>query len=109
MVRAANDAFRHGKPDDAAALIAKGEPLSSEVLSVPRPTLAAVESASDLDDLYGRMLLSNRHYVWAETLFQKNVARWKYWQPQTSETERRMKQAQTAVAECDRKIAQPAP
>jgi hypothetical protein len=66
-----------------------------------------MEAASDLDDLYGRMLLSNQHYVWAQTLFQKNLARWKYWQPQTPETARRMKQAEDAIAECERGIMTP--
>jgi len=106
LAREANDAFHKGKPDDAAALIEKGEPLESQVLSVNHPTLAATEAASDLDDLYGRMLLSNRHYVWAQSLFQKNLARWKYWKPQTPDTLTRMKQAEAAIAECERHIAE---
>jgi hypothetical protein len=61
-----------------------------------------MEAASDLDDLYGRMLLSNRHYEWAQFQFQKNLARWKYWKPQTPDTARRMEAAETAIAECDR-------
>lgn len=102
MARDAEAAFKRGKADDAAALIEKGEPIASDLLGVPRPTLEATEAASDIDDLYGRMLLSNRHYEWAQMQFQKNVARWKYWKPQTPETARRMQQAQAAVAECDR-------
>ena len=74
----------------------------TRLLSVPRPTLAAVEAASGLDDLYGRMLLSNRHYGWARLLFQKNLARWTNWQPQTAETVRRRKLAESQIAECDR-------
>jgi len=85
----AEAAFQQKKPDDAAALIEKAEPLSSEVLAVAKPSLTAMEAASDLDDLYGRMLLSNRHYEWAMFLFQKCSARWKYWQPQTEDTARR--------------------
>jgi hypothetical protein len=107
MNQQADALFRGGKPDDAAALIEKGEPLESQLLSVLHPTLAAMQAASDLDDLYGRMLLSNQHYVWAQSMFQKNVARWKYWQPRTPDTERRMKQAQDAVAECERGIMTP--
>ena len=102
MAREADAAFRGGKADDAAALIEKGEPIASDLLGVPRPTLAAAEATADLDDLYGRMLLSNRHYEWARFQFQKNFARWKYWRPQTPETTRRMQQAEAAVAECDR-------
>jgi hypothetical protein len=74
------------------------------LLSVQRPTLDAAEAASDLDDLYGRMLLANRHYGWARLQFQKNVARWKHWMPQTKETARRLKQAESAIAECDRRL-----
>jgi len=92
------------RPDDASALIEQGEPLESQVLSVLHPTLAATQAASDLDDLYGRMLLSNRHFVWAQTLFQKNLARWKYWQPQTDDTARRFKLAESQIAECERGI-----
>ena len=104
--RDANSAFDGGKPDQAAALITKAQPLVSRLLNVPHPSLAAAEGASDLDDLYGRMLLSNRHYAWAITLFEKNRARWKNWSPQTSETARRVKQAETEIAECDRHMAE---
>jgi hypothetical protein len=106
MNREANEFFRKGKSDEAAALIEKGEPLSSRLLSVPQPTLAATEAASDLDQLYGQMLLSNKNYGWARLLFQKNVARWKHWMPQTPETASRLKQAESAIAECDRRISE---
>ena len=59
-----------------------------------------------LDQLYGRMLLSNHRYGWARLQFQKNLARWKHWQPQTPETERRLKLAQASIAECDKHISQ---
>lgn len=95
--------FRSHKPDEAASMIMKGQPLMHSLLAVPKPNLAAMEAASDLDDLYGRMLLSNEHPVWARQFFQKNVARWKNWQPQTQETARRMKVAADAIAECDRR------
>ncbi|MES1260641.1 MAG: hypothetical protein ABUS49_02810 [Acidobacteriota bacterium] len=104
--REAESLFQRGKPDDAAARIQQGEPLASRLLSVPRPTLQATEAASDLDQLYGRMLLSNRRYGWARLQFQKNLARWKHWQPSTPETERRLRLAQAAIAECDRHITE---
>ena len=100
--REAEGLLRSGKADQAAALITKGQPMMTRLLSVPRPTLAALEAASGLDDLYGRMLLSNRHYGWARLLFQKNLARWTNWQPQTAETVRRRKLAESQIAECDR-------
>lgn len=106
MNRQAEEFFRSGKGDDAAALIEKGEPLSDRLLSVPKPTLAATEAASDLDQLYGQMLFSNRNYGWARLLFQRNVARWKTWKPQTPETSRRLKLAESAIAECDRHISE---
>ena len=104
MNREADSAFAAGKSDQAAALIEKGQPLVARLLAVPNPTLEASVAASDLDDLYGRMLLSNRHYGWARLLFQKNLSRWKHWQPQTPETARRLQQAESAIAECDRHI-----
>ncbi len=106
MNREADSAFAGGKADQAAALIEKGQPLVARLLAVPNPTLEATVAASDLDDLYGRMLLANRHYGWARLLFQKNLARWKHWQPQTPETARLLKRAESAIAECDRHIVE---
>jgi hypothetical protein len=100
--REAESLLRSGNMDQAAAMITKGQPMGSRLLSIPRPTLAAMEAASDLDDLYGRMLLGNRHYGWARLVFQKNVARWSNWKPQTQETARRRKLAEAGIAECDR-------
>jgi hypothetical protein len=104
MNREAEDAYRRGDSERAAALTEKGEPLMKRLLSVERPTLGAAEAASALDDLYGRMLLGNRHYGWARLQFQKNLARWKHWTPQTPDTARRLKQAESAIAECDRHL-----
>lgn len=95
-----------GKPDQAAAIITQGQTLLNRLLAVPRPTLAAMEAASDLDDLYGRMLLGNRHYGWARLVFQKNLTRWKAWKPATPETARRLKMAASEMAECDRHLSE---
>jgi hypothetical protein len=100
----ANQLFAKGRKDDAADLIQKAEPLASRVLGVPRPTLQATQAASDLDDLYGRMLLSNKRYGWARLQFQKNLARWRHWEPQTEDTAKRLAQAKAAIAECDKHI-----
>ena len=106
MNREAERAFQAGREDDASALILRGQPLANRLVAVSRPTLAAVEAASDLDQLYGRMLLANRNYGWARLEFQKNRARWKTWQPQTTETARRLKLAEDAIAECDRHLTE---
>ena len=98
--------FERGQADAAAAAITRGQPLASRLLSVPQPSLPATEAAADLDDLYGRMLLSNRHYGWARLAFQKNLARWKNWMPQTAESARRMQRAADQIADCDRRLAQ---
>jgi hypothetical protein len=104
--REAEAAFAVGKADQAAALIEKGQPLMARILTAGQPTLEAAIAASDSDQLYGRMLLSNRHYGWARLLFQKNLARWKHWQPSTPDTTRRLQQAVDAIAECDRHIVE---
>jgi hypothetical protein len=106
IMRDAESLFREGRADDAAAKIKEAEPVAKRVVSVPKPTLAAVLAASDVDDLYGRMLLTNRHYGWARIMFQKNAARWKYWQPRSPEVEDRLQRAQAAIAECDRHIVE---
>ena len=106
LSREAEHLFREDRSDEAAAMITKAQPLINRVLGVPRPTLTAMEAASDLDDLYGRMLLSNRNYGWARLLFQKNLARWKRWKPETEETERRWKLAESEIAECDRHLSE---
>jgi hypothetical protein len=106
MNRQAEGLLRDGKGDQAAALITKGQALAGRLLAAPRPTLWAMEAASDLDQLYAGMLLGNRNYGWARLAFQKNVSRWKNWRPQTEETARRLKLARDGIAECDRRIAQ---
>lgn len=105
--RAAEKALAAGKSDDASALVQKGQPLATQLLGVTKPTLAAMEAASDLDHIYGRMLMGNRHYGWARMQFQKNAARWKHWEPQTDETARRRKEAEASIAECDRLMSTP--
>ncbi|PWU03444.1 MAG: hypothetical protein C5B51_19040 [Terriglobia bacterium] len=106
MDREAESLLRAGKSDEAAAVVTKGQPLANRVLGVPRPTLAATEAASDLDQLYARMLLANGNYGWARLLFQKDETRWKIWKPQTAETARRRKLAAEGIAECDRQLSQ---
>jgi len=96
----------HDKPDRAAAIVTQGQPLIQRLLSVPRPTLAAMEAVSDMDQLYGQMLLGNRHYVWARVLFQKNLTRWTLWIPRTPDTLRRLESARRAIAECERHIGE---
>lgn len=106
MNRQAQSLYQKGKADETAAIVTAAEPWVKRLVSVPRPTLAALEAASDRDDLYGRMLLANRNYGWARILFQTNLARWKSWRPQTPETARRLKLAEAAIAECDRRLAE---
>jgi hypothetical protein len=98
--------WKGGNEDAAAKLIQDGEKLSTKLLSVRNPTLAAMQDASDLDDMYGRMLLSNHNYGWARLFFQKNAARWRVWQPQSADTAARLKAAQSGIEECDRSIVQ---
>jgi hypothetical protein len=106
MNHEAESLFERGGFDRAAAIITNGQPLQNRLLAVPRPTLAAMQAASDLDDLYGRMLLRNRRYGWARSFFQKNAARWKSWRPQTPETAHRLQVADSGIAECDRRMQQ---
>ena len=106
MNREAEGLLREGKSDRAAAVITRGQPLASRLLAAPRPTLAAMEAASDLDQLYAGMLLGNRNYGWARLAFQKNASRWKNWSPRTPDTARRLKVAQDGIAECDRRMGQ---
>jgi hypothetical protein len=106
MNREAEALLRAGKGDQAAAVITKGQALANRLLAAPRPTLAAMEASSDLDQMYAGMLLGNRNYGWARLAFQKNVSRWKHWRPQTTDTARRLKLAQDGIAECDKRMGQ---
>ena len=96
--------FKTGKVDAASVLIQQGETVSARLMSIPRPSLAAFEATSDLDELYGQMLFHNRHYGWARLQFQKNLARWKHVQPQTADSGRRSVSAQAQIEQCDRAI-----
>jgi hypothetical protein len=104
MSREAETLFQHNAPDRAAAIVTRGQPLIQRLLSVSRPTLPEMEAVSDLDQLYGQLLLRNRHYVWARVFFQKNLTRWTLWTPQTPDVIRRLEIARAAIAECDRHI-----
>lgn len=97
-------AERAGKADEAAAAIERAQPIQNRLLAVPRPGLAVLQAASDLDHLYGMALLKKGHHGWARLLFQKNQVRWKTWQPQTEDSERRLREARAAIAECDRRL-----
>jgi hypothetical protein len=102
MDRAAEQYFQAGRKDEAAAIIQSGVPLQDRLLAAPRPTLEAMEAIADLDRIYGKMLISNGYFGEARLLFQKNITRWKVWKPQTAETERRLKEANSDIAECDK-------
>jgi hypothetical protein len=102
MDRAAEQLFQGGRTQEAAAIVTSGQSLQSRLLAAPRPTLAAMEAIADLDRIYGRLLINNGYYGEARLLFQKNITRWKTWKPQTPETERRLKEANADIAECDR-------
>jgi hypothetical protein len=102
MDRAAEQLFQNGQVQEAAAIVTSGQSLQTRLLAAPLPTLAAMEAIADLDQVYGRMLIYNGYYGSARLLFQKNVTRWKNWKPPTPDTERRLKDANSAIAECDR-------
>ena len=98
-------ALRKRRSTRVAEIITKAQPIANLLLAAPRPTLAATQAASDFDDLYGRQLLANRQYGFARFQFQRNLARWKNWRPQTEDTERRRKIAEAGIAECDRLLS----
>lgn len=102
MNREADKLFQEGKQDPAAALILEGQPLANRLIAVPRPTFEGMEAASELDDLYARMLVSNRNYGWARMFYQKNYARWKNWKPQSEQTAAYMKRAREGISICDK-------
>jgi len=102
--REAAKLYSAGKLDDAGTLVSQGQAIEQRLLAAPRPTLAAMEASSDLDDLYGRILMANHNVGWARLVFQKNLVRWNNWKPPSPDTERRRKQAVAAIAECDRKL-----
>jgi len=104
MNREAAAAYAKGDADKASALILKGQPLVAKILAAPHPPLEATVAASDLDTLYGRMLLANKHYGWARMQFQKDYSRWKHWQPKTEDSERRLKLDGDAIDECDKHL-----
>jgi hypothetical protein len=91
-----------GRAQEAAAIVTSGINLQTRLLTAPRPTLEAMEAIADLDHIYGQMLIANGYYGSARLLFQKNVTRWKTWKAPTPETESRLKQALSDIAECDR-------
>ena len=104
MNAAAQAHFAAGRRQQAAALVTEGEALSKQLLGVSRPNLAAMEAVSDRDQIYGELLLSNRHAAYARQIYQRNAARWKHWRPQTENTLRRLHEAESAIARCDQAL-----
>jgi hypothetical protein len=102
--REAEADYKAGKGDLAAKLMEQEKPLVARVLSPPKPSVAAMEAAGDLSQLYATMLLNNKHYGWARVMFQENLARWKHWRPITEESTRRLKLAEDGIAECDKHL-----
>jgi hypothetical protein len=102
MDRSAEQLFQAGRTQEAAAIVSGAQSLQTRLLAAPRPTLAAMEAIADLDRVYGRLLVSNGYFGEARLLFQKHITRWKTWKPQTPETEKRLKEANSDIAECDR-------
>jgi hypothetical protein len=100
----ASAALQAGKTDDASAIVQHAEGLAQRLISVPSPTYEATAAVSDRDELYGRMLMKNKHYGWARMEFQKNVARWRNWRPETEDSKRRREAAEALVAACDREL-----
>lgn len=104
--RAAEKLYAAEKLDEAGSQVSKGQILEQRLLAAPRPTLEAMEAASDLDDLYARILMANHNVGWARLVYQKNIVRWANWKPASPDTERRAKQAKAGIAECDKRLAQ---
>jgi hypothetical protein len=101
LVRQAQSALNRKDLETAGDLVTQGQPLSERLLTAPRPTLPAMKAVSDLDQLYGELLLRKRHHGWARLLIQKDVARWKNWRPQTEETLALLKRAEDALNKID--------
>ncbi len=106
MNRDAAAMLKAGKGDAASNLVVKGEEVAGRLLAVSHPTLAAMEAATDVDQLYGDMLLANKRYGWARMQYQKNLARWKHWVPQTEASAKRVDEARKRIDECDKHMAQ---
>lgn len=102
MDRGAEQLLAAGRKDEAAAIVQSALTLHDKLLAAPRPTLEAMEAVADLDRIYGKLLISNGYFGEARLLLQKNITRWRTWKPQTPDTERRLKQANDDVAECDK-------
>ncbi len=75
----AEAAFRAGNRGEAANILTEGQALQNRLLAAPQPTVAAMIAASDLDDLYGRMLMADGRYGYARLQFQKDFTRWTNW------------------------------
>jgi hypothetical protein len=102
--RRAGELLQAGQFEQASAIVTQSQPLADRLLAASHPTLAAMEAASDHDDLSARLYMHNQQWGWARMAFQKNLVRWKAWKPQTPETAARIKAASDAVAECDKRM-----
>jgi tetratricopeptide (TPR) repeat protein len=93
-----------GDRNAAGQCVTRAVPQVAAILKTVRPSLYAFHLAADHDDLYGDMLFGNRHWGEARDFYQKNVIRFKNWDPPTDYTRKRLAQAQEKVKACEKKM-----
>jgi hypothetical protein len=93
-----------GDRKSAGECVTRAVPQVMQILKAVRPSLYAFHLAADHDDLYGDMLAGNRHWGDARDMYQKNVIRFKNWDPPSEYSRKRLQQAQAKVAACEKKM-----
>lgn len=106
--RAAWDHYRQGNRTAAGDIVGRTDALSIGLMGGdPRPSIEIMRAVSDHDELYGRLLMANRHWGHARHILAKIENRWRLWQPQDDESRKRRADALVLMRECEQRMMGP--
>lgn len=100
--RAARELFDKGDRAAAGEIVGRTEAMAIALIGGdPSPSIEIMRAVSDHDELYGRLLMANRHWGHARHILAKIENRWRLWQPQDDESRKRRSGAITLMRECE--------
>lgn len=103
--RQAWEHFRKHERTAAGDIVGRTDALSNNLIGGdPAPSIEIMRAVSDHDELYGRLLMANRHWGHARHIIAKIENRWRLWQPQDDESRKRRQAAIELMRECDRNL-----
>lgn len=103
--RAARELFDKGDRTAAGDIVGRTDAMAIALIGGdPSPSIEILRAVSDHDELYGRLLMANRHWGHARHILAKIENRWRLWQPQDDESRQRRAGALALMLECEKRM-----